>query len=64
VTTTDYLLAVTVYVMYLSPHPKKETVERVMKKLHKNNIDASQLVEFRSDIRQQAGPSTERGRDE
>jgi len=58
-TTADYLLAAMVYVTYRSRHPDKETREKVMKKLKENNIDVSQLVEFKTDHCKQAEPTTE-----
>jgi len=38
-----------VYVVYRTPHPDDETVERVMKELQKNNIDVSKLVVWPTD---------------
>jgi hypothetical protein len=45
-------------VAYKSPHPDEQTREEVMNKLKKNNIHASQLVEYRTDYCLQAESST------
>jgi hypothetical protein len=46
-------------VSYRSQHPDEETKEEVMNKMKENNIDASQLVEYKTDNCRQAEPSTE-----
>jgi len=45
-TTNDKLPTADAYVLYRSPYPDKATVKDVLKKLKKNKIDVSQLVEF------------------
>jgi len=48
-------------VSYRSQHPDEETQKEVMNKMKENNIDSSQLVEYKTDTCKQAEPSTERG---
>jgi len=60
-TTSAYLLAARVYVSYRSQHPDQDIQEKVRKELKENNIDASQLVEYKTDHCQDAEQSTERG---
>jgi hypothetical protein len=47
-----------VYVAFRSQKPDKATVKKVLKVLKKNNIDVSQLVEWKRDNCQQGGSST------
>jgi len=47
-------------VSYRSQHPDEETREKVRKELKENNINASQLVEYKTDHCQHAESSTER----
>jgi len=60
IATADNLLSVNVYVGYRRQHPNKTTVKDVLKELQKNNIDVSQLVEFRAEHCQWAESSTEK----
>jgi hypothetical protein len=53
------MLAARVYVSYRSQHPDEETREKVMNEMKKNNIDASELVEYKTDQCKQAKPCTE-----
>jgi len=48
-------------VSYRNQHPDEETREKVRKELKENNIDACQLVEYKTDHCQDAEQSTERG---
>jgi hypothetical protein len=50
-----------VYVAFRSSHPDKETVKDMLKELQENNIDISQLVEYRADHCRQIESSKERG---
>ena len=60
-TTADDLLAVHVHVSYRSQQPNNDTVTRVLQELQNNNIDISQLVEWKAEHCQRAEPSTEEG---
>jgi len=50
-----------VYVSFRSPHPKKATMDRALKKLQENNIDVKNLVKYRPN-RCYAGRIVNRGR--
>jgi len=43
------MFSVNVYVGYRRLRPKKTTVKFVLKELQKNNINVSQLVDFRAE---------------
>jgi hypothetical protein len=60
-TTAIYLLAAYVHVSFRTQHPEKETLKDVMKELQKNNIDFTQLVEWKTDHCLPPESSTEEG---
>ena len=45
---------------YRNRHPDEETQEKVKNEMKKNNIDFSQLVEYKTDNCQQGEPSEKR----
>jgi hypothetical protein len=53
-TTADFLFAAYAYVSYRSTHSDVETVKDAMAELQNNNIDVSQLLEFKADHCKQA----------
>jgi len=48
-TTGDYLLTASYYVLYRSQNPEESTVDTVLEELPKHNIDVGQLVDYSRD---------------